>query len=1555
MKKFTILMTACLALTGSLFGVADTVFRMPDRMGGDPNALEEAARTKKTSGSVGSRVDDIMKRNPFATGSDRAAVENYFAENGSMPSLAPAFSPFGPEDETEYKYTGFNVSAGLKEDGTTQTGGLVNFNLQPFACDTVSSDPGLSPYSFVKKERLYCFLPQTDAYGTYLSMTVSTYDANTLEKLDSKNVDLPVKSSSYVPYIASYDEQRDMVYAISMENGKDRDGNSITDYYLNMVDMDSWQLKRIAFLGNWSTVRSTGNFSPKGMAFGYGSCYILNSDDKQYVERLDVSTGAREVIGYTELPTQYVYGLQPIVYDSSGSLIVNHYNLGEGTIYYKVQPFVAYGSTEKICKTDLIEKAPTGFTFFYQRPETMPVYSTKFLDEAADFTVSAEPGSNNISVTLTVPNTINGGENIEIPSWTNDRVRFYVYVDNVYSNVTLPQEIHLGDKVEFTIGDMTAGMHVVTVNISPFYNEVAALRQSAVVCAGYDVPANVGNPTLDITDGKAVITWTAPTQGKFADFGSQFDSSDLTYTVVRNVDGKEVAKDITATRCEDSDLGDEIRSYTYTIYASSHGATNEGISTNVITAGSYAALPYENHFDVASDVYGWTILNLNNDGSYRTWGLNTYSKSMVNPSGNNGGSDDWLISPNVKLDKSKLYELSYIRTMGSERPDGSLKVTIGQGITPEAQDEVLADFDKVTSTNEITRHYFNPVEDGLYNFGFHDYSVSEAGVSIDELRFKEIAPVSAPGQVRQLVVTPDADGAIGATVSFTLPLQDIAGNTLSEITKVTVYTPDWNEVASKTGVKPGEEISVPVKSEEGINRFFVVAANADGEGWPAEASAYVGLDIPSPVGNIDARWGDDDNIAVITWDDALTGINGGYVNPSEFVYTVYRYDSSQWPSYIKLGETTAEENEIELSLMDIDTSKQDYYTFAMTASNAKGESDYVRVGITMGDAYKLPFVEPFNEQGLNHAPYVTMTGKNGSGWAVDGGFYNADVQPYDDGVALVAVNSTSGADDCGFISPIIDFTNARNPVFEIWLHHSEAMPEGAYVSVKATTDGSSAWVDCGAKADVTGNNGWQKHVFDLSAVAGKKAQVMLYASMPEPRARIFSDSWNIHEATGNDLAITGISKPYLPKVGDKATINVTVTNLGSVAATGYSVLFNVDENTVAESESKSALGIGQSVMFSFELPVTPYGDVLYNAELMYDDDNADNNISSEVEFSPEQVNLPAPGNAALESGTLSWSAPAAPVAEEVLLDFEDAPAFLTDDINGWKTADLDGNLTTTFVQYYGNYWPYANQPLAWMTWSVREAGCPDAAMWKPYAGDKCLIHFGNYGMDAEGRVSDKDDNDWFISPAVVGGTEFSFMINATETAKIEVLSSSTSQATADFTQVLTSYEVTTPYEWKEIKVTLPADAKYVAIRTVYDSFGILIDDIRYTPDRLPQFQGYNVYRNKVAAWFGTETTWNVPSEGGRFAVSAVYDMGESAFTNEVSGVDNLQNDGNAVNVKSGKGYIAVNGCDNYKVSIYSVNGQTLVSARVASDAVWNLPAGVYMVSVDGKTFKVLVK
>lgn len=107
---------------------------------------------------------------PLVGADETVVYSRYVSDTGHKPvrQALPQMSPYGPDDDTDYTYVGFNSAAGLADDGTTQTGGMVTFNLQPFACDTVSSDSGLSPYSYISKGKLYSFIPVQDvATGLY--------------------------------------------------------------------------------------------------------------------------------------------------------------------------------------------------------------------------------------------------------------------------------------------------------------------------------------------------------------------------------------------------------------------------------------------------------------------------------------------------------------------------------------------------------------------------------------------------------------------------------------------------------------------------------------------------------------------------------------------------------------------------------------------------------------------------------------------------------------------------------------------------------------------------------------------------------------------------------------------------------------------------------------------------------------------------------------------------------------------------------------------------------------------------------------------------------------------------------------------------------------------------------------------------------------------------------------------------------------------------------------------------------------------------------------------
>lgn len=1545
LRNTVYMLTATLFTSQMLY--AQTKLTLPEKKAIPDRAILEyplKANVEKTA-------DSFTSPWPIFGTHDKYMYDKYISDKGNKPKQTPEIplkSPYGPEDDTMYTYIGFNQQAGLSEDGSTPTGGMVAFNLQPFACDTISSDSGVSPYSYLAKGKIYSFLPVYDGLG-YSQLIRTTYDANTMQKIDQRTVSAP-GDMDRMPYLISYDDKRDVVYVISMGKGDERGEND--SYYLNILDTASVKLQRIGYLGGYKMSRSKGNFSPKGFTATGGILRVQNSDDSLYICEIDPVSCEIKKNGRTAMPTEYVYGLQPMTFDlASGYLTINHYDFNNGTQYYKVSPILT--NTNGELKTELLENTPTGFTWYDIRPETQKSYYTYTLNNISDLNIDIPEGSTTATVTFTVPDTDADGNKLELPSYASNRLRVWVYVDNVYTNVTgLPAQVTFGEKVSFT-AELTSGMHVVTIQLYPLFGEMGQVIQGQIITCGYDAPEAVGDARLSIENQQATITWKAPTQGRYNDFGSIFDASDITYTVIRDLDNKVVAQNITETSAIDQLESEEIQTYSYTIYATSHGSTSIGSQTNAVSAGQYLSLPYKNDFNDETCLDGWTILNLNNDGTMRTWQWNYYYNYVTTGMGQ---GDDWLISPSVKLSTDKLYALRYELNCS-----GDLFTTIGNDITNESQTEILDEISNYTTDGwEIKELYYRPAKDGKYNFGLHNYSAGETSViNIDNLNIQEIANVTAPDRVSKINVIPDPNGALGATLTFTMPQTAINGSNIGTLTKVVVYDIDGNELGSNTNVTAGEETNVKVNAIHGWNYFKIVAVNENGEGWPVIKRQFIGPDTPPALQTVNVTWGEDRTKAILSWEVPTQGVNGGYIDPEKLIYTIYKYkDAGTSTPYTSLGEV---ENDTSVVVTILDASEtQDQYIFGVTVKSEEGESDYTKTSIVLGQPYSLPFIEPFNVNGLDHAPWIISAGKNNQAWTTDPAVYNAKIQPQnEDGLQLLMRNTGVEDGSSTFLTPIIDFANAKAPIMKVWLHHSDAMPEEAYVTVDASIDGSKNYIAVADTVKLTGNNGWTEHVFNLSKLNGMKAQVGLTAYVPDGGTRIFADNWTIAEASGNDLALVAISQPYMPVIGDTATIAVTINNNGAKTASNYSVLFNLNGETIYETEAEHELEIGKQSKFYFTLPVTAgMEEYRYSAQIMYDaDEDETNNNSEEITLNPTQIELPEPTNLILTGeSNLTWTAPETMDGREVVLDFENVPAFQIGEINGWTNYDGDGNLTMTFLQYYGNYWPYANQKYAWMTWSAKEAGCPTAIMWQPYEGEKCLIHFGNYQLDENGRPNYDPDDDWFISPEIKGGSEFSFMTLSNDiTSSLEILTSSTDSKPESFTNKVAKVTYDVTGTWKEFNTTLPTDAKYVAIRTVLDNFGIMIDNIKYTEAKVPVLKGYNVYCNNegVNLVLIPETT---AQTNGTYAVSAVYNLGESVLSNSVSvttGIEDAATDNN-VNIISGKGFITITGAEGMTVQIYTING-TLITDHIANQTMTvNVPAGIYIVKTNNDTTKTCV-
>ncbi|MFW5598664.1 MAG: hypothetical protein ACOCM2_01095, partial [Bacteroidales bacterium] len=100
----------------------------------------------------------------------------------------------------------------------------------------------------------------------------------------------------------------------------------------------------------------------------------------------------------------------------------------------------------------------------------------------------------------------------------------------------------------------------------------------------------------------------------------------------------------------------------------------------------------------------------------------------------------------------------------------------------------------------------------------------------------------APAAATDVQVTAAAAGALGATITCTLPLTDIGGAPLDALTQVVVKR-STQTIATLTDVTPGQTITVnDTPTSNGNFSYTVIASNAYGAGLVAKATAYVGED-----------------------------------------------------------------------------------------------------------------------------------------------------------------------------------------------------------------------------------------------------------------------------------------------------------------------------------------------------------------------------------------------------------------------------------------------------------------------------------------------------------------------------------------------------------------------------------------------------------------------------------------------------------------------------------------------------------------------------------------
>lgn len=265
------------------------------------------------------------------------------------------------------------------------------------------------------------------------------------------------------------------------------------------------------------------------------------------------------------------------------------------------------------------------------------------------------------------------------------------------------------------------------------------------VYAGEDTPGEVQNIQIARNGSRIELSWSAPAEGEHQ---GAYDAASLTYNVVRLPDSLVVAESITDTFFVDRNIP-ALLNYAYEITPATKKGVGVTATSDYIMAGPAYEVPYETAFQSYAEADAWTTIDANGDGYafyYSNWdpastGLGMYTNSY-------GTSDDYALSPSVKLQAGKTYKIGleiyfqYVDTEDSPTKH-DFDITIGQGTTVASQDSALLKVRQFGNDQYYSRHKFEaqyvPEADGEYNFGLHLLSanvydnISLVGASIKEV------------------------------------------------------------------------------------------------------------------------------------------------------------------------------------------------------------------------------------------------------------------------------------------------------------------------------------------------------------------------------------------------------------------------------------------------------------------------------------------------------------------------------------------------------------------------------------------------------------------------------------------------------------------------------------------------------------------------------------------------------------------------------------------------------------------------------------------------------
>lgn len=1391
--------------------------------------------------------------------------------------------------------------------------------------------------SFYAKGKFYALNSATDDDGN-VKATITVYDAKTWKVLDG-----PVSIGDgswdyYFRQVAVYDPVTDKAYTMSWGTNKP----------LISIDLKTYETKNVGEVNQFiQTLVLDKNNNLYGISFNNRSLY-----------KIDKATGAATRVGLANPGFSISADPQSAVTDPTS-----------GKTYW----VAVNGNSKKsyLCTMNLPDTAVTQMC-------EMPADEHIFGMYIPYVEAAAPAPATNISFVYNTLGSENGKLNFTVPTTTytsgetlSGTLTAVITIDGTEETMSVtPGQVVSLDKT------LTTGKHLISIIIRNAAGDGAERRFNTFT--GNDVPSAVTSLTAENVSGTVKLAWKAPTTSLN---GGPVDDATIGYKIVRYPDEVVVANQLKDTLYNDV-LPDTRTHYYYDVISLSGTLEGGKATTAEIPGGSVYYPPFTETFATQADFDICKVIDNNNDQHTWAWMQSILGAYLTGNGVNDSETgavatydDDYLVSAPISMKKNTDYRL----TFHCQEPyfDESMRVLLGTSQELKDTTVVLASNITVLSgaTDFEKNIVFNVPADGKYNIFFHENTVGNSvNNELTDFTVDIAGAYDAPDSVTGLTAKAGEMGALTNVLTFTTPRTTYKGTALSAISRIDIY--------KNNGLKPVATFANPALGtvltwsdpdvQQGLQTYRVVPFNEAGQGKTAKVINWTGIDIPSNPTNVYAKMNDSYQ-AVFTWDKVSTkGIHGGYVDPAAVKYVVCRYNEYNFENHWEAvtdstTETTATDANLDLY------GGQAYEDYSIVAANIAGSDDGTMIGITLGTPYERPYAESFAGGYVLNTPWTLHASSYDYAWATVTGTGLA-VKPYDkDGGMLEFAYKAEDSNTQVIEGPRVSLKDAVNPELSFYMYHgNEAEPEDLSLKLYVNTD------DGGFKLAATvpynnGITGWTRYSLPM-AKGANNVQIALGAYAADASAAIHIDNIRIEEAVDNDLSVEGFTATKRIVRGQTGSASVRVLNKGQKTTGDFTVTL-VRDGAVYATQTGNGMKQNDVKDFNFDIttPINEIGKTFkYSAFVTLEGDGNAANDSSAVakvlvtgSVNPTATNLT--GKEVVGAIALSWNKPATDEAvDPVTEDFDSYTPFIIDSIGDWKTYDGDG---LTPVYFGGPSIAHAYTPQAWQVWNPTEAGFSTEKF------DVLTAHSGNQYLAcwaaSDGQSSILTNDDWLISSDIKGGSDINYWLRVPNSGSgaqvVEMMYSTTDREPENFVAFdRDSIEGTT--NWVKLSYTLPADAKYFAVRCCsYENHTVLfMDDITYTPlygstSKLT-LNGYNIYRDNTLLATSNDTTYLDTSAGSAahvYVVTANWAQGESMPSNEysVKGSADLINSAATSNIRifGGNRTISIVGADGHVANIYTTTGAAVFSKSVNGNAIVNVAPGMYIVRVGGKVAKVMVQ